>query len=191
MINYGPPRQFLNYEQLNMVASSNVSLTNNNSTAVTAFKTSGASGWDAQAYCMTPFTAPCTLEFSKMSLDYNNLLSAAMIGWNIDPQSNPSYNTIDYASYPWNVSSYEVYHNGSQVQIGGVWDPKKRFYIVYDTDGYIRHYNGSTLLYSANYGTGNTLYIDSSIEYVDSSSTYSGFTNIRAIRKSWNGSAYI
>jgi hypothetical protein len=112
-----------------------------------------------------------------------------MIGWNTDPTTDASYTSLDYAAYPYRTEAYRVYHNGSSVHDSGAWSTANTFYIVYDTDGYIRHYNGSTLLYSVNYGTGNTVYIDSSL--YSPNSTYGGFSNIRAIRQSWNGSAYV
>ncbi len=161
-----------------------------NGSAVSIFKTSGSVGWDKQAYSITPFTAPCTIEFNKNAIAGDNGLSYAMIGWNADPSTNASYDSIDWASYPYNTNNYQVYHNGSLVVNGGVWDSAKKFYVVYDTDGWIRQYNGSTLLASFNKGTGGTVYVDSSYYSVDASSVYSGFTNIRAIRRSWNGTSY-
>jgi hypothetical protein len=57
-----------------------------------------------------------------------------------------------------------------------------------NTDGFIRHYNGSTLLYSVNYGTGNTVYVDSS--FYSPNGTYGGFSNIKVATKAWNGTSY-
>ena len=126
------------------------------------FKISGGNAWDNQAYSITPFTAPCTIEFNKQAASGDNGVSYAMIGWNADPTTDASYSSIDYASYPYNTGNYQVYHNGSLVQNGGSWSTSNKFYVVYGTDGTIKHYNGSTLLYSVNYGTGNTVYVDSS-----------------------------
>jgi len=155
---------------------------------VNIFKTSGGSAWDNQAYSTTPFTAPCTIEFNKQAASGDNGVSYAMIGWNADPLTNASYNSIDYASYPYSTSNYQVYHNGSLVQNGGTWSTANKFYIVYGTDGFIRHYNGSTLLYSVNYGTGNTVYVDSS--FYSPNATFGGFDNIKVIRSAWNGTNY-
>ena len=177
------------YENLTFVFSSDITVTNNGTTSVNIFKTSGVTGWDRQAYSNTPFTAPCTIEFNKQSGATDNSVSYAMIGWNTDPTTNASYASIDYASYPYSTNLYSVYNNGSNVYSGGTWSTSNTFYIVYDTDGYIRHYNGSTLLYSANYGTGNTVYIDSSL--YSPNATYGGFSNIKAIKSSWNGSSYV
>ena len=112
-----------------------------------------------------------------------------MIGWNADPLTNASYDTIDYASYPFRTDSYVVYHNGSLVHNSGSWSTSSKFYIVYGTDGVMRHYNGSTLLYSVNYGTGNTVYVDSS--FYSPNATFGGFSNIKVIRSAWNGTDYV
>jgi hypothetical protein len=174
-------------EPVAFIADAALTVTTNGS-MTNIFKTSGASGWDTQAYSVAPFTAPCTIEFNKLAASTDNGLSYAMIGWNADPLTDASYSSIDWASYPYVTTTYVVYNNGSQVLASGAFDPLKKFYVVYDTDGYIRHYNGSTLLYSVNKGTGQTVYVDSS--YYSVNGTYGGFSNIRVIKRSWNGAGY-
>jgi hypothetical protein len=177
------------YEPLTFVATATITLSQNSTTSVSAFKTSGAFNWDAQAYCLTPFTAPCTLEFNKWSANNDNSRSYAMIGWNNDPTTNASYDTINYAAYPYAMSSYQVYNNGTFIAPTiSTWSRLLKFYIVYGTDGFIRHYNGSTQLYSVNYGVGNTVYVDSSLHSVGA--TFGGFSNMRVIKKAWNGTSY-
>jgi hypothetical protein len=177
------------YEHMNYIASGNLTVTGNGTTSVNIFKTSGSSSWDNHAYSTTSFTAPCTIEFNKQAGSTDNGVSYAMIGWNEDPTADASYSSIDYASYPYRTDNYSVYNNGTQVLYGGTWNTASTFYIVYGTDGFIRHYNGSTLLYSVNYGTGRTVYVDSSFYSVNS--TFGGFSNIRVIRSTWNGSSYV
>ena len=172
--------------------SSTITVSRNGSGDMDIFKTSGSTAWDAQAYSTEPFTAPCTIEFNKNAGSSDNGVSYAMIGWNANPADDASYTSLDHASYPFRTGGYEVYNNGSLAlsQGSGVtWETDKKLYVVYDTDGYIRHYNGNKLLYSANYGTGNTVYLDSSIYSVNS--TYGGFSNVKVIRKSWNGERYV
>ena len=159
-----------------------------NGPSVNIFKTSGSNGWDKQAYSLTPFTAPCTIEFNKLAEAADNGLSYAMIGWNTDPTTNPSYDSIDYASYPYATSQYILYNNGSGIGTGTPWNPAKKIYVVYNTDGTIKHWNGSTLLFSVSYGVGQTVYIDSS--FYSPNSTYGGFSNIRVIKRAWNGTSY-
>lgn len=185
-IHFGPRHD---YEILNFVTSGQTMvLTNNGSISVDMYK-SGSNSWDTQAYSTIPFTAPCTIEFNKTASAGDDGLSYVMVGWNADPTADASYGSIDHAAYPYTYNTYYVYNNGNFVGGYAAWDITKKFYIVYDTDGYIRHYNGSTLLYtSAFYGTGATVYIDSSF-YVGNS-TNGKLSNVRAIRRSWNGTQY-
>lgn len=182
--------RYFGYQKMLYISNnSNVTLTNNGTEEVTMFKTASNNSWDSHVYSSDAFTAPCTIEFTKNAASGDNGASYAMIGWNADPLTSSSYDSLDWASYPYRTDIYSVYHNASQVNFTGAWDPNKRFYVVYDTDGYIRHYNGSTLLYSVNKGTGLTVYVDSSFYSVNS--TYGGFTNVKVCRKSWNGTSYV
>jgi len=179
------------YETLTFTASGNLTVTGNGTNSVNIFKTSGSQAWDNHAYTATGFTAPCTIEFNKLADPGggDNGLSYAMIGWNADPTTDASYISLDYASFPYTTNTYSVYHNGSQVLFSGAWSTSSKFYVVYGTDGLIRHYNGSTLLYtSPSYGTG-TVYVDSSFYSVNG--TFGGFSNIRVSKFTWNGTAYV
>lgn len=185
--------RFYGFQTLTYINSSNVTVTGNIlEQQVNMFKNADNGTWNGQAYSLEPFTAPCTIEFNKEAAATDNSLSYAMIGWNDDPAANASFNTIDYAAYPFMRNGYEVYHNGTQVLANGAgvtWDSSKKLYVVYDTDGFIRHYNGDKLLYSVNYGTGKTVYVDSSLYSVDA--TFGGFKNVKVSRKSWNGTRYV
>jgi hypothetical protein len=188
--NTSPPNTINPYIEMTYVVSANLTLHNSRmARSANIFKTSGSSSWDNQAYSLTQFSAPCTIEFNKQAASGDNGVSYAMIGWNEDPTTNASYTSLDYASYPYRTDTYAVYHNGSLVHFSGTWSTTNKFYIVYDTDGFIRHYNGSTLLYSVNYGTGKTVYVDSSFYSVNS--TFGGFSNIKVSRRSWNGTSYV
>ena len=176
------------YETLTYTASGNLTVTGNGTNTVNIFKTSGGNAWDNQAYSLVPFTAPCTIEFNKQAASGDNGASYAMIGWNADPLTNASYDTLDYASYPYRTDVYSVYHNSTQVHFSGSWSTANKFYVVYGTDGTIKHYNGYTLLYSVNYGTGNTVYVDSS--FYSPNATFGGFSNIKVRRSAWNGTSY-
>lgn len=178
----------ITYDTLNFIASGNLTVTNNGTSNVNIFKTSGSFSWDNHAYIATPYTAPCTLEFYKLADAGDNGLSYAMMSWNADPTANASYDTLDYASYPYATNGYYIYHNGSGINPGISWNTANKFYIVYSTDGFMRHYNGSTLLYSVFYGIGNTVYVDSSFYSVNG--TYGGFSDIRVIKSAWTGTNY-
>jgi hypothetical protein len=182
-------KRAISYEILNFVASGNLTVTNNGTTSVDVAKTSGSNSWDNHAYVATPFTAPITLEFNKQASTGDNGASYAMISLNEDPLTDASYSSLDYAAYPYRTDTYSVYHNNNQVLFSGAWNTALTFYITYRADGQLLHYNGSTQLYSVAWGAGKTVYIDSSFYSVNS--TFSRFFNIRAIKKVWNGTAYI
>ena len=179
---------YVQFSELNYFLDSDLTLTEIDDSTVNIFKTSGSNAWGTQAYSLTPFIAPCTIEFNKQAGSSDNGLSYAMIAWNEDPTANASYTTLDHASYPYQTNAYSVYNNGSQVLSTGSWSTSEKFYIVYNTDGTIKHYNGSNLLYSVSYGTGKTVYVDTS--FYSNNSTYGGFSNIKVSRRAWNGFEY-
>lgn len=178
------------YENLTFTTQGSGTLTvaGNGTSSVSIFKTAGSAAWDTQAYVSTGFTAPITLEFTKNASATDDGISYAMISLNADPTANASYTSLDYASYPYMTNTYSVYHNGTQVLSSGAWAGTNRFYLVYEADGFIRHYNGSTQLYSINYGS-STVYIDSSFYSVNAFN--GGFTSIRLTKNIWNGTQYI
>lgn len=179
----------IGYEPLVFLATTTLTVTGNNTSNVSVAKTSGGSSWDSHAYCPTPFTAPVTLEFNKLAGVGDNGASYAMISLNDDPLTDASYTSLDYAAYPFDQNNYYIYHNGSGIYAGVGWNSALKFYITYRVDGTLLHYNGSNLLYSVNYGTGRTVYVDSSFYSVNS--TFSNFSNIRVIKKTWNGTLYV
>ena len=170
------------YETLTYTLSSaNLTITGNGTNTVNVYKNANGSGWNEQIYSLVPFTAPCTIEYNKQAA------SDLMIGWNEDPLTNADYVSLDYASYTNNTGSYQVYHNSIAQNPGGTWSTADKLYIVYNTDGTIKHYTGSKLLFStANYGTGKTVYVDTTFYGV----TTNGFANLKVIRAAWNGTAY-
>lgn len=178
------------YETLTILTNQNITVVGNNTSNVTFYKVSGSASWDSHAYSTQGFTAPVTLEFFKNAADSgDNGNSYGMIGLNTDPTTNADYGTLDYAAYPYSQSSYSVYNNGSQVLSGGAWNKNNRFYITYETDGTTKHYNGSTLLYTVNRGTGLTVYLDSSM--YSPNITFNIFSGVRIIKKIWNGASYV
>ena len=169
------------YETLTYTLSSaNLTITGNGTNTVNVYKNANGGAWNEQIYSLVPFTAPCTIEYNKQAA------SDLMIGWNEDPLTNADYGSLDYAAWTNNTGAYSVYHNGSSVGSGGTWSTADKLYIVYNTDGTIRHYTGSTLLFSADYGTGKIVYVDTTFYDV----TTNGFDNLKVIRAAWNGTAY-
>jgi len=185
---FGEKVSNLSYENITFILSGNLVAQGNGTSNVSIFKMSGGFAWDNQARIAEPFTPPCTLEFSKWAGQQDNAYSYHMIGWNTDPTTNASYDTLDYASYPHKQTAYSVYNNGSQVLSSGTWSNLNKFYIVYGVDGSIKHYNGSTLLYSVSTGSTASRYVDSSFH--SPGAVFGGFSNIRVIKKAWNGTSY-
>lgn len=176
------------YETITVVASSQLLVQGNGTTELSIQKISGSNSWDAHAYSATPFTAPVTLEFKKNADTVDNGVSYTMISWNTDPTTDANYTSLDYASYPFRKNNYEVYHNSSQIiSSGPAWSNLSTFYLTYLTDGTFNHYNGSTLLYSINRGS-QTVYFDTSFYSVNS---FGAITNVKIIKKVWNGTTYI
>lgn len=182
-------QKIITYENLAFVNQGNtLSITGNGTSTVSIFKISGSVAWDAGAYVATGFTAPVTMEFNKNASAADDGVSYAMISWNTDPKTDAGYASLDYASYPYATSAYYIYNNGTGINPSTTWSTSNKFYLVYGTDGFIRHYNGPTQIYSVNYGTGQTVYLDSS--YYSVNATNGGFSNIRITKNAWNGSSY-
>ena len=180
--------QRLQYENLTFVLSANLVASGNGTSNVSIFKMSGSTAWDNQAYTTQGFTPPVTLEFNKWCANIDNGRSYAMIGWNTDPTTDASYSSIDYASYPFTQDRYEIYNNNTYINPNKTFDKYQKFYLTYKTDGVLEHYNGSNLLYSVSTGSTVERFIDSSFHNVGA--MFGGFSNIRVIRRIWNGTSY-
>lgn len=180
----------VNYYTLNLLSNANLTITNNNTTSVNVFKTASNNSWNSHAYSELSFKAPCTIEFNKQAAATDNSVSYAQIGWNEDPLTGTDTYSLDYASYPYMTNAYAVVNSGEVIPFDPAvtWDAAQKFYIVYTEDGYIKHYNGSKLLYSAFYGLDRRVYLDSS--FYSANSTYGGFSNIRICGRAWNGTSY-
>lgn len=177
------------YLPMTFTASAGITVSRNGTTNIDLAKTGGTdNSWDQGAHTGAIYSQPLTIEFNKTASAGDDGLSYAMIGFNVDPATNNSYDTIDYASYPFMRNNYRVYHNGSDLGTMAAWDQANKFYIVY-ANNLIRHYNGSTLLYTSPTYTGNPVGIDSSLYRVNQPNCR--FTNVRLTNKIWNGTAYV
>ena len=81
------------------------------------------------------------------------------------------------------------WNSGQYPLLCAAYDENEKIYIVYNTDGTLKHYNGSVLKYSVNYGTGKTVYVDTSFYHTNH--IYGGFSNVRVAKKAWNGTEYV
>jgi hypothetical protein len=177
------------YIPMTFSPSGGITVSRNSTTNIDLAKTGGTdNSWDQGAHTAAIYSQPLTLEFNKTASAGDDGLSYAMIGFNVDPATNNSYDTIDYASYPFMQNNYRLYHNGSDLGTRAAWSQSNKFYIVY-ANNLIRHYNGSTLLYTSPTYTGNPVGIDSSFYRVNQ--TNCRFTNVRLTNKIWNGTAYV
>lgn len=180
----------LQYENLTFTVTAGVTMFGNGTTMVDIEKsTTGDNSWNAQAYTTQGWPAPFTLEFVKLFPDNatDNSRSYTMVSLNTDPTTDANYTSLDYCSYPYVSNNYQVYHNGAFTGTNLSHSGSLKYYIVYAIDGFIYHYNGSNLLYSANTGSSTTLrYIDSSLY-----SHGHGIRRVRGIRRQWNGQTYV
>lgn len=179
----------LSYETLTIVATSNVAVYGSDTTTVDLEKIDTSDTWNGGAYSTQGWQAPVTLEFLAFgNASSHNGRSLFMASLNTDPTTNNSYTDLDYASYPYVGNYYEVYHNGSAVNpIERSWSTSELWRIVYATDGFIYHYNGSRLMYSVSTGS------STAVRYLDTAfNSYGhGVRRIRVIRKAWNGFRYV
>jgi hypothetical protein len=179
------------YIPMTFTGSGGITISRNGTTNVDLAKTGGTdSSWDQGAHTAAVYSQPLTIEFNKTTAaSGDDGLSYAMIGFNADPATNNSYDTIDYASYPYAQAVYEVYHNGSYI-VPPVrnFNQANKFYVVY-ADNVIKHYNGSTLLYTSPAYTANPVGIDSAFYKVNQANNR--FTNVRLTKKIWNGTQYV
>ena len=58
---------YVQFSEVNYFLDSDLTLTEIDNFTVDIFKTSGSNAWGTQAYSLTPFSAPCTIEFNKQA----------------------------------------------------------------------------------------------------------------------------
>ena len=56
---------YVQFSEINYFLDSDLTLTEIDNFTVDIFKTSGGNSWGRQAYSLTSFSAPCTIEFNK------------------------------------------------------------------------------------------------------------------------------
>jgi hypothetical protein len=185
----------LNYETLTFTAEGvgSGTITGNGTTSVTIQKTTNGTGgqgnWNYGPYVTQGFTQPFTVEFKIPNAGSSTAQHMMMSLNDALVSDGGNYTSLDYASYTQETNYWDVYNNstqiGNQITVGDSWDPTQINRIVY-ADNLIKHYNGSTLIYtSPTLAHTTTRYIDTSIEYLMT------VTNIRGIKAKWDGSAYV
>lgn len=180
----------LQYENLTFTMTNGMVAYGNGTTMVDFAKSFGTDNtWNQQAYTTTGYAAPFTVEYVHIIPDNatDSGRAYSMISLNSDPTTDPNYTSLDWAGYPYVSNNYYVYNNGTAIATGLSHSPSQKYYIVYAANGYIYHYNGSSLLYSVNTASSTTL------RYIDTShyGLGEGFRRVRGIKKEWNGQAYV
>ncbi len=117
----------------------NVNISGNTVTAT------GSTAWDKIArstQTFTPNDSP-TLEFTSNASYYT------MTGFakGSIPSSN-LYTSLDFAIYSMN-GAIAIYENGSQVYVGGSHTSSTPLKVVMDSNGLVKYYSGSTLIYTS------------------------------------------
>lgn len=168
--------------------------------------------WDTAAVTNTTFSAPFTIEWQNtVAIGSDPTTNYSMIG--ISSVANtvnggpggfksPNYSSLDWAFYPLQSNVSYTYTLAAQTPLGGsaAWNPALINYIVYDTNGFLSFYNGSTKIYSPSYYSYQA-YNPVYIKYAGYSVTPSfslatpnvqaAITNIRVYNRAWNGTAYV
>ena len=70
------------------------------------------------------------------------------------------------------------------------WDPAKKHYIVYKTNGNLEFWNGEVLKKTFVWGTGKSVRFETN-HHINSSTINNQMTNIRMRRREWDGTKYI
>ena len=169
-----------------------LSITGNLTSTVTMYKLTGGNGWNAGALETTGFLAPVTVEFDKTASATDDALGRAMISLdNNNNNQGGNYTGLDWVAYPTGTTSlWEVYHNNTSVQTSSVpWTSAAKKYLVYGTDGTIKHYSGSTLMYSNVAAGSATRYLRTAVWSTNSGN--GAYSNIRVTKLLWNGSSYV
>lgn len=176
------------YELITMLTEgSGVSISRNGTDNLEITKTSSNNSWGGGFHTSQGFSAPVTMEFKKRASASDNGASYLMVGWNVNPTGNSSYDSIDHAAYPYQQNQYVVYDNGNNSN-HGAWDENKTFYLTFTRNGRIEHWNGNTLLYSSNYNPA-TVYVDGSI--YSANATWATLRDFRIMKAQWNGTTYV
>jgi hypothetical protein len=172
--------------------------------------TGALSEWDTAAVTNTTFSAPFTIEWQNtVAIGSDPGTNYSMIGISTVLNTanggyygfkSPNYTSLDWGFYPFINNVSYTYTLGAQIPAGGTavaWNSASTNYIVYDTNGFLSFYNGSTKIYSPpyySYQASNPVYI----KYVGYNATptfptslQAAITNIRVYNRAWNGTAYL
>lgn len=199
------PLSFTPYYNGGSGGTSNVTLTNNNTTSVNIFKTSGTTGWNIGAYGQE-IAPPLTIEFNKNGPGSDDQTSYTMSGGM--PSENLSSMLIDQSqSYFYGYMWYPVGTNAeaniyerswtvpqnTNSPAGGNWSSGNLFRISFYPDGRVKYYNvsqSSTPKREVDHDNFTTIRPHVSLYSVNA--TNGGVSNFKVyLGKVWNGSAFV
>jgi hypothetical protein len=137
---------------LELTPDSGVLVTNNGQT----IEKTTTGGWNRQFRSKKGFTGSAYVKFTVASpgLEF-------MLGLTTDPDSNNSYNSIDFAWYALGSEVSQIYENGTHTGTHPAFDISTVFEIVYQGTT-IKYYQDGILEETTNTTAGQTLYVDSS-----------------------------
>lgn len=138
-------------ETNSFVSSSNVSISGNY-----IIKTGQTTDWDAHAYSKESFVGGAYVSFVAQQTN-----AWIMAGLNIDPTTNASYSSIDYAIYLVGDGTLRIYESGSDRGQFGTYSINDVFNVAYDGTR-IRYYKNGSVLREVIVNITNALYFDSS-----------------------------
>ena len=196
------------YETLSITTegTGTLSVTGSGTDTVTMYKTSTTIGWNTGALETTGFTPPVTIEFDKTALPVSSSLAAlqpyALISWaDNNNDQDGGRDQFSYAAYPYGTDTqWLVFHNTPDdgaitIQEPSVaWSSADKKYLVYGTDETIKHYSGSTLMYTSENDSYDDLgqglmYLRAA--FFSANSGHSALSNVRVRKQLWNGFAYV
>lgn len=123
----------------------------------TLTKTAGINGnFDASAYSTVPLRGGCKLTFTA-----GQTTGQFMLGLNTDPETDPSWEGLDYAWHIKPGGQAEVYRSSGGFSSPTTYDASTVFQIVYD-DGAIRFIKDGAVFLSQPAAPGIAFYVDSS-----------------------------
>jgi len=197
------PLSFTAYHSGGGGSASDITITNNNTTSVNVYKTSGVVGWNRGAYTQE-VAPPLTIEYIKYGTGSAQDGYAMMGGIPTERlsamllDSGQSY-FYGYMFYPAGTPTLDLYekaftaNNTQSSPTVGSWASGDLFRISFYPDGQVKYYNvtqSSTPRREVDHD--NFTFIRGQVSNYATNSSYGGVSNFRIyLGKVWNGSAFV
>jgi hypothetical protein len=118
-------------------------------------KQGGSSAWDSDCYSIVGYPV-CHVSFKA-----NGTAQDVMVGLNSDPTTDQIYTSIDYAWFPDNAGTLNLYENGALISTYGTYTAATVLAITYDGAN-ARYYKDGVLVRTAPAAVYSALFMDSS-----------------------------